>query len=362
MEQNNLSSDTPEEKNTFLNDFLANAGISSKSKADELIANGLVSVNDEVITQADFLVKKGDKVTFKGKPVLDPADDKGTRLNKYLASAGICSRRKADELIADGEVSVNGEVITQMGYRVKRKDKVTYNGKTIRRKKFTYILLNKPKNCLVTTEKGNITEIVTAKDGKEYERKIESVLDLIEGATKQRVFPVGKLDKKSTGLILLTSDGDLANKLAHPLSKIKQIFKVELQNNLTEENLEVIRNGIIAEDKFFENDDVSYMKDRRSDRYFKNKIGIKLNITKNNILKRIFNELDNKIVKMDRTSYCDLTKKNLPERHWRMLTAEEIINIKHLGDRGFNNFSSPEETSSSETTTNTEATSSSEEE
>lgn len=238
-------------------------------------------------------------------------DDDLIRLNRYIANAGICSRRKADELIQAGVVSVNGEVISELGYKVNPAvDVIRYNGETLKREKAVYVLLNKPKDYITTTE-------------DPQERK--TVMHLVEKASKERIYPVGRLDRNTTGLLLMTNDGDLAEKLSHPRNNITKIYQVELNKNLTQGDLNKIAFGLELEDGLIKPDAVTYVQGGS-----KREIGIQIHSGKNRIVRRIFEHLGYEVVKLDRVVYGNLTKKDLPRGRWRYLEEKEIIQLKHL--------------------------------
>ena len=233
------------------------------------------------------------------------------RLNKFIAHAGICSRRKADDFIADGHVKVNGEVIFEMGYKVQVDDKVTFKGREVKpTRSYVYILLNKPKNCISTTD-----------DPQER----NTVMNIIKNASDQRVYPVGRLDRNTTGLLLLTNDGDLTNKLSHPRYEIQKIYAVELDRPLKNHHIDQIRNGIELEDGEIKVDDIQY-----TDSSKRKLVGVEIHSGRNRIVRRIFESLDYQVRKLDRVMYAGLTKKNLPRGKWRMLTKEEVIWLKFL--------------------------------
>jgi len=235
----------------------------------------------------------------------------GTRLNKYIANAGICSRRKADEHIANGAVKVNGKKIIEMGYRVQPKDIVIFNGKPVSTiQKQVYVLLNKPKDFISTT-----------KD----ERDRKTVMKLVEKATNERIYPVGRLDRNTTGLLLLTNDGELANYLSHPSSNVKKLYYVQLDKPLKKNNLETISKGFKLDDGPVQVDAIDYVEGKP-----KNHIGIELHIGRNRIVRRIFEHFDYKVHKLDRVVYAGLTKKDLPRGRWRYLTKAELIHLKHF--------------------------------
>lgn len=240
------------------------------------------------------------------------AADKGKiRLNRYISNAGICSRRKADELIVAGVVSVNGEVISELGFKVDpMRDEVRYNGETLKREKMVYVLLNKPKDYITTTE-------------DPQERR--TVMHLVEKASKERIYPVGRLDRNTTGLLLMTNDGDLADKLSHPRSNVTKLYLVELDKSLTQGDMNKIAYGLELEDGLIKPDSVSYVAGGS-----KRDIGIQIHSGKNRIVRRIFESLGYNVVKLDRSVYAGLTKKDLPRGRWRFLEEQEIIQLKHL--------------------------------
>ena len=232
------------------------------------------------------------------------------RLNKYLANAGICSRREADTYIATGVVKVNGEIITQLGYKVAPGDKVQFGGNAVHKEKSVYILLNKPRGYITTCD-----------DPEER----DTVLDLIQGVA-ERVYPVGRLDRNTSGLLLLTNDGDLAKILMHPKYKVPKIYNVFLDKNLAVEDIEKIREGLYLEDGFIKVDDVAFVEDANT----KKEIGIEIHSGKNRIIRRIFEHLGYKVEKLDRVLYATLTKKNLPRGKWRFLSENEVRMLKRI--------------------------------
>lgn len=253
----------------------------------------------------DALGGKGRKRPLPGK------DDGLIRLNRYISNAGICSRRKADELIAAGVVSVNGEVVSELGYRVNpSKDVIRYNGETLKREKMIYVLLNKPKDYITTTD-------------DPQERR--TVMQLVEKASKERIYPVGRLDRNTTGLLLLTNDGDLADKLSHPKTGITKIYQVELNKSVPQGDLNKIAFGLELEDGVIKPDAVSYVQGGT-----KREIGIQIHSGRNRIVRRIFEHLGYEVVKLDRVIYANLTKKDLTRGRWRYLDEKEIIQLKHL--------------------------------
>ncbi|MFD2516979.1 pseudouridine synthase [Salinimicrobium flavum] len=234
----------------------------------------------------------------------------GMRLNKYIANSGICSRRDADIYISAGSVTVNGKVITEMGYKVKLTDEVKFDGRKILPEKPEYVLLNKPKGYFVT---GSL------------EKKNRTVMDLIANASKSKLDPVGKLDTQATGLILFTNDGTMAKKLANPKNGIRQIYHLELDKDLAYDDLQKIKEGVNLEDGTAKVTDISYVENKP-----KREVGLEIRSTKSHIVQRIFKSLNYEIVKLDRVIYGGLTKKDLPRGHWRVLTKQELINLGNM--------------------------------
>ena len=233
------------------------------------------------------------------------------RLNKYLADCGICSRREADDLIKAGCVEVNGEVITTMGYKVKTGDKVVYGGQTLNREKLRYILLNKPKGYITTSD-------------DPYER--DTVMELVQDACSERIFPVGRLDKQTTGLLLFTNDGDLAKKLTHPSSEVPKLYHVTLNKPLTKNDMLRISEGIELDDGPIAADSIAYDQDDDS----KKSVGIELHSGRNRIVRRIFEHLGYEVTKLDRVMFAGLDKYKLPRGEWRFLTDLEVVNLKKI--------------------------------
>lgn len=229
------------------------------------------------------------------------------RLNKYIANAGICSRREADTYIAAGNVTVNGKTVTEMGYKVKKTDDVRFDGRRLNPEKKEYVLLNKPKNFITTTrdEKGRRT-----------------VMELVSSASNNRLYPVGRLDRATTGLLLFTNDGDLAKKLTHPKHGVRKIYHVHLEKNVSIADLRKIREGLELEDGKVAVDEVDYVTGAS-----KKEIGIEIHSGRNRIVRRIFEHLGYEVSKLDRVVFAGLTKKDLPRGHWRYLTEQEVINL-----------------------------------
>ncbi len=233
------------------------------------------------------------------------------RLNKFLANAGLCSRREADEYIKAGVVTVNGEVVNSLGAKViPAKDRVLFHDQLVRAEKKIYLLLNKPKDCVTTTEDTNARL---------------TVMDLVKNACDERIYPVGRLDRNTTGVLLLTNDGDLAAQLTHPKYNKKKIYQVTVDKAVTKADLEKIAEGFELEDGFIQADAVSYVTEDD-----KKQVGIEIHSGRNRIVRRIFEHLGYKVVRLDRVYFAGLTKKNLSRGQWRFLTDKEL-NILRMG-------------------------------
>lgn len=262
---------------------------------------------------------KKEKNTTKGKFKKSP--DKGKykkkaekiekpepiRLNKYIAASGICSRRDADELIKKGKVKLNGKVVTELGIKVELSANVLVNDKVITPEKKVYILINKPKDYISTVDDPHAEK---------------TVIDLIRNATKERVYPVGRLDKNTTGVLLLTNDGDLTKKLTHPSSNKKKIYHISLNKVVIRADLDKIAEGFELEDGFIKADAVSYVEGNKKE------IGIELHSGRNRIVRRMFEHLDYRVVKLDRVYFAGLTKKKVQRGKWRFLEEKEISMLK----------------------------------
>ena len=239
-------------------------------------------------------------------PIPDPNEQ--IRLNKFMANAGICSRREADEFIQQGLVKVNGEVVTELGTKISHSDVVEYDEKVVTLESKCYILLNKPKDCVTTSDDPN---------GR------TTVMDLVKGACNERIYPVGRLDRNTTGVLLLTNDGDLASKLTHPKYVKKKIYHVWTDKDISEDDMQAIADGIELEDGPIHADAISYATE--NDR---NQAGIEIHSGRNRIVRRIFESLGYHVTKLDRVYFAGLTKKNLPRGRWRYLTQEEVNFLK----------------------------------
>lgn len=232
------------------------------------------------------------------------------RLNKFLANAGVCSRREADEFITAGVVSVNGEVVTELGTKIKRTDEVKFHDEPVSVERKVYVLLNKPKDCVTTSD-------------DPQERK--TVMHCVKDACKERIYPVGRLDRNTTGVLLLTNDGDMASKLTHPKYLKKKIYHVYCDKNVTKADLDQIAAGITLEDGEIHADAISYASETD-----KKQVGIEIHSGKNRIVRRIFESLGYKVTKLDRVYFAGLTKKGLKRGDWRFLTEQEV-NFLRMG-------------------------------
>lgn len=244
----------------------------------------------------------------KYKENVDPSTP--LRLNKYLANAGVCSRREADNYITSGVVKVNGEIVSELGAKVTRGDYVTFNDKPVHIESKLYVVLNKPKNCVTTSD-------------DPQNRK--TVMDLVKNACTERIYPVGRLDRNTTGILLLTNDGDLASKLMHPKFKKKKIYQVKLDKDVTIEDMQRIADGVELDDGEIHADSIAYVAEDVLD-----EIGIEIHSGRNRVVRRIFEKLGYQVMKLDRVYFAGLTKKNLPKGKWRYLTEKEV-NMLRMG-------------------------------
>ncbi len=255
-------------------------------------------------------LKGKSQLTGKIKNNIDKNDNL-IRLNKFIANSGICSRREADKLIQVGAISVNGKTITELGTKISPTDKVQYGGETLSTEKPVYILLNKPKGYITTTD-------------DPYERK--TVMNLVEKACNERIFPVGRLDRNTTGVLLFTNNGKLAKTLTHPKHEIKKIYHVVLNKPLTITDMKTVATGIELEDGLIKVDKIAYIEDRTD----KTQIGIEIHSGRNRIVRRIFECLNYKVVRLDRVAFAGLTKKDTPRGKWRFLKDYEINILKMI--------------------------------
>lgn len=255
------------------------------------------------------LSRKSTKKTFtKIKEVPKSDESSGIRLNKYIANSGVCSRREADTYIEHGSVEVNGKLVTEMGYKVQPDDVVRFDGTSITPEQKRYILLNKPKNYITTMDD---------------DRGRKTVMELVANASKERIYPVGRLDRNTTGLLLFTNDGDLAKKLTHPKHNVRKLYHASLDKKLDLRDLEKLRGDVIIEGRKVFIDAISYV-----DGQPKSEIGIEIHSGRNRIVRKIFEHVGYKVNKLDRVVFAELTKKNLPRGRWRELTNLEVTNLQ----------------------------------
>ncbi len=260
-------------------------------------------------------IRKNDKANHTEKGEVENNQNQGanslTRLNKFIANAGVCSRREADKLIASGMIKVNGVTVSEMGQKVGAGDKVEFDGNILQQERKHYLLLNKPKGFITTTD-------------DPYERK--TVMSLIKNACTARLYPVGRLDMATTGLLLFTNDGELAKKLIHPKHSVKKIYHVVLDKKLTKNDMVKISEGIELEDGPIKVDDIAYVSGAEN----KKEVGVQLHSGRNRIIRRLFEVLGYRVVRLDRVSFAGLTKKDIPRGKWRHLTQKEISYLKML--------------------------------
>lgn len=243
------------------------------------------------------------------KKVKEEVKNEPIRLNRFIAQAGICSRREADKLIEEGLITVNGKNVTELGFKVNPHDEVLYKGNKLKPEKLVYILLNKPKDFLTTTE-------------DPQERR--TVMDLVKNATNERIYPVGRLDRSTTGILLLTNDGDLAKALTHPSHKVKKIYKAEIDKRISKDDFIKLAEGVELEEGFAAADDVAVLSDDGRS------IGLEMHIGWNRVVRRMFEKLGYQVQNLDRVVFAGLDKKDLPRGKWRHLTPKEVIQLKYL--------------------------------
>ncbi|WP_456376557.1 pseudouridine synthase [Lutibacter sp.] len=248
--------------------------------------------------------------TTTSKQLKKPDESLGIRLNKYISNSGICSRREADVFIKAGSASVNGKLITEMGYKVMPGDVVKFDGSTISPEKKRYVLLNKPKNYITTMDD---------------DRGRKTVMELVANASKERIYPVGRLDRNTTGLLLFTNDGELAKKLTHPKHNIQKLYHASLDKKLAMSDMQKIADGFILDEKRVLVDEISYIMNQP-----KSEVGVKIHSGRNRIVRRIFENFNYSVVKLDRVLFAGLTKKDLPRGHWRHLTELEVSTLMML--------------------------------
>jgi len=268
----------------------------SKSSGDKPVYRKLKPNADEEV-----------KVSSK---VSKPNVEGGIRLNKYISNSGVCSRREADVFIKAGSASVNGKLINEMGYKVMPGDVVKFDGSLISPEQKRYILLNKPKNYITTMDD---------------DRGRKTVMDLVSKATKERIYPVGRLDRNTTGLLLFTNDGEMAKKLTHPKHNVQKLYHASLDKKLGMGDMQKIADGFILDEKRVMVDEISYIINQP-----KSEVGVKIHSGRNRIVRRIFEHFNYSVVKLDRVIFAGLTKKDLPRGHWRHLTELEISNLMML--------------------------------
>ncbi len=285
---------------------ISNLSDSDKRKRPRKVESKTYEGKVREYKETEILVK--DNTYEKRRSFKTKAKDEGIRLNKYIANAGICSRREADTLIEAGAISINGEIVTQLGTKVMPHDSVKYGDQTLAGEQLQYLLLNKPKGYLTTTD-------------DPQERK--TVMQIVEPACKERIYPVGRLDKNTSGLLLFTNDGELAKKLTHPKHMVEKIYHVELDKNLTSTDMKTIADGIELEDGPIKIDAIAYGDTKKE-------IGIELHSGKNRIVRRIFESLGYDVVKLDRVVFAGLTKKELPRGKYRFLSLEEINLLRRI--------------------------------
>ena len=257
------------------------------------------------------LHRKSTKKQYKKIKETPKSDESsGIRLNKYIANSGICSRREADTYIEHGSVEINGKLVTEMGYKVQPGDVVRFDGTSITPEQKKYILLNKPKNYITTMDD---------------DRGRKTVMELIANASKERIYPVGRLDRNTTGLLLFTNDGDLAKKLTHPKHNVRKLYHASLDRKLELKDLDKLRGEVIIEGRKVFIDAISYVNGEP-----KSEIGIEIHSGRNRIVRKIFEHVGYKVNKLDRVVFAELTKKNLPRGRWRPLTNLEVTNLQIL--------------------------------
>jgi len=289
-------------KKSFKKDFKPRGTKSggSKGPGKKTFAKKNATLGGKKITQ-DFPAAK--------KMVKTPVGDEPIRLNKFLAKCGVASRREADELIKIGLVEINGEIVTEMGYKVKPGDTVKYDGATLNMQRLRYFLMNKPKNVLSTVDdaKGRRT-----------------VMNLIKGACKEAVYPVGKLDRLTTGLLLFTNDGDMAKRLIHPKNGVSQLFEIQTSEKVKFADLELLRAGVVIDNGMIKADEVAYVGEDQ------HKVGLRISSTRNKIVTKIFEHFGYHISKIDRVMFAGLSKKSLARGEYRELTEQEVNFLKMI--------------------------------
>lgn len=287
----------------------SNAGKAPNDRKKSMPAKNGTDKNKK--TEAFSKFRSSDKNEApKAKPVKKAGNPDEIRLNKYISNSGVSSRRDADIYIQSGNVKVNGQVVTEMGYKVKPSDKVQFDGVELIPEKKEYILLNKPKNFTTSGEE---------------DKDLRNVLELVRNATKAKIQPIGRMDKNTTGLLIFTNDTDMIRKFSQPNQKSHKIYQVSLDKNLKFEDLEKISNGVVLDGHKLFVDEISYIENEP-----KTEIGIKLRTPNVKVVRSIFEHYKYDVLKIDRVSFAGLTKKNLPRGNWRFLTEQEIINLKNI--------------------------------
>lgn len=255
--------------------------------------------------------KKPNKITpaRDKKTIADKKEERLVRLNKYIANAGVCSRREADKLIASGKIKVNGEICTEIGLKITYLDAVHFEGRKLSTQRKVYLALNKPKG-FVTTVKDKFAN--------------KNVMSLVSDACPERLYPVGRLDKETTGVLLLTNDGELTKRLTHPSYAKRKIYHAHLNREIKQEDLDKIAKGFTLEDGFIQADAISFVGEDKC------QVGIEIHSGRNRIVRRIFAHLKFKVIKLDRVYFAGITKKNISRGHWRFLTEAEVRMLKHF--------------------------------
>jgi 23S rRNA pseudouridine2605 synthase len=270
--------------------------------------DGKFELRSLIYTTLKEFSKKKIMVKKQEQPTEQAASDGLIRLNKYISNSGVCSRRDADKIISDGLITVNGKVVTELGFKVSLDDDVCYEGKRLNPERKVYLLLNKPRGFVTTLEDPHAER---------------TVMQLIENACKERIYPVGRLDMQTTGLLLFTNDGELAKKLTHPSYEKKKVYHVQLDKDLEPEDLQKIKKGVELEDGFIAADEIELI-----DYNDLRQVGIEIHSGKNRIVRRIFNHLGYNIERLDRVMFAGLTKKDLPRGRYRFLTSQEVSFLK----------------------------------
>ena len=306
----NEESDEDARKDDFKYDRFG--GSNKKFTKEEYQDDDIIDVDAREQRSKDFKKKKRDYEKKQLRPARENKNDDGLiRLNKFIANTGVCSRREADELIKAGAVKVNGKVVTELGTKINPDDKVQYGDQTIKTEKLVYILLNKPKDYITTMDDPQ---------GR------KTVMSLIRGACKERVYPVGRLDRNTTGLLLFTNDGELTKRLTHPKFLVSKMYHAQLDKNMRQEDFDKMKNGLELEDGFIKPDRMEYVADGSD----KKQIGLEIHSGRNRIVRRMFEHLGYDVVKLDRVTYAGITKKELPRGKWRFLEPKEVGFLKML--------------------------------